>query len=71
MPKIISSWGCASYSAERVYNAPPVGWGGPGVGKPPAQTSPPQRLRRLASSSSATQVQYAPPKTIFWIRLRC
>jgi len=28
---------------------------------------PPQRLRHLASSSSTTQVQCAPPKTVFWI----
>jgi len=49
------------------YGTPPkplIGWG---VGKLPAQTSPPQRLRHITSSSSATQVQCAPPKTIFWI----
>jgi len=31
----------------------------------------PQRLRRLVSSPSATQVQRAPPKTIFWIVPEC
>ena len=47
-------------AAGGAYGAPPkplVSWG---VGKLPAQTSPPL-------SSSATQVQCAPPKRIFWI----
>ena len=48
----------------RRSSKPLVGWE---RGKSPLQTSPPQRLRRLASSSSATQVQSAPPKTSFWI----
>ena len=47
------------------YDALPVGWGG---GKLNAQISPPQRLWRLPSSSSATEVWCAPLKTVFWTR---
>ena len=51
--------------AGGAYDAPPnllVGWG---VDKPPAHTSPHQSLRRLASSSSATQVQMCPSQNNF------
>ena len=67
----ISDWGSAQDSARGAYDAGPnplVDWG---RGKPLAQALPCQCLWRLASSSSATQVQYAPPKhlkTISWIR---
>jgi len=63
MPKIISRWGSAQ-TPLRSLRPSPIGWGG---GKLNAQISP-QRLRRLASSSSATQVWRAPPKPVFWIR---
>jgi len=68
MPKIISGWGSAPiprWGELMTLPKPLVDWGG---GKSLPQTSPPQRFRRLASSSSATHIQCAPSKTIFWIR---
>ena len=66
---IISGWGYApDPTGGALDGTPPKRLVSRGGGKLPAQTFPPQRLRRLASSSSATQVQCAPPKTIFWIR---
>ena len=74
MSKIISGRGAAPEPTGRAYATLPSRLGtGERVNSLPRQ-SPPQRLRRLASSSSATQVQCAPPPkkththTIFWIR---
>jgi len=62
-----ASWGSTPDPAGELMTLPQtlVDWGG---GKSLPQTSPPQRFRHLASSSSATQVQCASPKTIFCIR---
>jgi len=58
----ISSWGSPSDPAGGAYDATPNPYSQLG------RLLPPQRLRRLASSSSTTQVQCAPPETVFWIR---
>ena len=67
MSKIISGRGSTPDPTGGAYTTLPQSTG-EGINFLPIQTSSPQRLRRIASSSLATQVQCAPPKTIFWIR---